>query len=61
MSPLGNHKINTYDKGDQPSDGEATWTNTGGTRSGGGQRKTGYLGRGMPRHSTNHETLDESI
>ncbi len=28
-------------KGDQPSDGETTWTNTGATRSGRGQHKTG--------------------
>ena len=29
------------DKGDQPSGGETTWTNTGATRYGRGQRKTG--------------------
>ena len=30
-----------YDKGDQPSGGETTWTNTGATRYGRGQHKTG--------------------
>ena len=29
------------DKGDQPSGGETTWTNTGATRYGRGQNKTG--------------------
>ena len=29
------------DKGDQPSDGETTWTNTGATRYGRGKHKTG--------------------
>ena len=29
------------DKGDQPSGGEMTWTNTGATRSGRGGHKTG--------------------
>ena len=37
------------DKGDQPSGGETTWTNTGGTRSGRGQHKIGYLGGGILR------------
>ena len=30
-----------YDKGDKPSGGETTWTNTEATRYGGGQHKTG--------------------
>ena len=30
-------------KGDQPSGGETTWTNTGATRYGRGQHKTGSL------------------
>ena len=40
-SPLGDHMTRTYDKGDQPSGGETTWTNTGATRYGRGQHKTG--------------------
>ena len=32
------------DKGDQPSGGETTWTNTGATRYGRGQHKTGSFG-----------------
>ena len=31
------------DKGDKPSGGETTWTNTGATRSGRGQRKSANL------------------
>ena len=31
------------DKGDQPSGGETTWTNTGATRYGRGQHKTGQF------------------
>ena len=43
---LAYHQLETImtrkdDKGDQPSDGETTWTNTGATRYGGGQHKTG--------------------
>ena len=45
------------DKGDQPSDGETTWTNTGAPRYGRGQHKTGYLGGGMLRPSPNHGIL----
>ena len=45
------------DKGDQPSGGETTRTNTGATRSGRGHHKTDSLGDGMPRPSPNHETL----
>ena len=41
MSPLGDHMTRKYDKGDQPSGGETTWTNMGATRSGRGQHKTG--------------------
>ena len=44
------------DKGDQPSGGETTWTNTGATRYGRGQRKTGSFGDGMLRPSPNHRT-----
>ena len=44
------------DKGDQPSGGETTWTNTGATPSGRGQHKTGSLG-GMLRPLPNHKTL----
>ena len=44
------------DKGDQPSGGETTWTNTGATRSGRGLHKTGKLGDGMlrPYPTTGH-------
>ena len=38
---LGDHMTRKYDKGDQPSGGETTWTNTGATRNGRGQHKTG--------------------
>ena len=34
VSPFGDHTTHKYDKGDQPSRGETTWTNTRGTRSG---------------------------
>ena len=34
-------KENQNDKGDQPSGGETTWTNTGATRYGRGHHKTG--------------------
>ena len=44
------------DKGDQPSGGETTWTNTGATRYGRGQHKTGSFGDGMLRLSPNHVT-----
>ena len=44
------------DKGDQPSDGETTWTNTGATRYGRGQHKTGSFGDDMLRPSPNHGT-----
>ena len=37
VSPMGDHDIKD-DSGDQPSDGETACTNTGGTRSGIGQR-----------------------
>ena len=43
-----------YIKGDQPSGGETTWTNTGGTRYGRGQHKTGSFGDDMLRPSPNH-------
>ena len=43
-------------KGDQPSGGEATWTNTGATRYGRGQHKTGSYGYDMLRPSPNHGT-----
>ena len=39
MSPLGVHTASKYDKGDQSSGGETTWTNTGATRSGRGLNK----------------------
>ena len=57
MSPLGDHATRKYDKGDQPSGGETIWTNTGATRSGRGQRKTGTFGGGMLSYSSNHGTL----
>ena len=41
VSPLGDHMTGKDDKGDQPSGGETTWTNTGATRYGRGQRNTG--------------------
>ena len=41
MSPPGDHTTIKDDKGDKPSGGETTWTNTGATRSGRGQHKTG--------------------
>ena len=44
------------DKGDQPSSGETTWTNTGATRYGRGQHKTGSFGDDMLRPSPNHRT-----
>ena len=44
-------------KGDQPSGGETTWTNTGAIRSGRGKHKTGLREGGMLRHSPNHRTL----
>ena len=40
-SPLGDHATRKDDKGDQPSGGETTWTNTGATRSDRGLHKTG--------------------
>ena len=43
-------------KGDQPSGGETTWTNTGATRYGRGQHKTGLFGDDMLRPSPNHGT-----
>ena len=44
------------DKGDQPSGGEMTWINTGATRYGRGQHKTGLFGDDMLRPSPNHWT-----
>ena len=44
------------DKGHQPSGGETTWTNTGATRYGRGQHKTGSFGDDMLRPSPNHGT-----
>ena len=44
------------DKGDQPSGGETTWTNTGAIRYGRGQHKTGSFGDDMLRPSPNHGT-----
>ena len=41
VTPLGDHKTRKGDKGDQPSGGETTWANTGGTRSGRGQPPSG--------------------
>ena len=43
-------------KGNQPSGGETTWTNTGATRYGRGQHKTGSFGDDMLRPSPNHGT-----
>ena len=43
-------------KGDQPSGGETTWINTGATRYGRGQHKTGSFGDDMLRPSPNHGT-----
>ena len=43
-------------KGDQPSGGETTWTNTGATRYGRGQHKTGSFGDDTLRPSPNHGT-----
>ena len=43
-------------KGDQPSGGETTWTNTGATRYGRGQHKTRSFGDDMLRPSPNHGT-----
>ena len=45
-----------YVKGDQPSGGETTWTNTGARRYGRGQHKTGSFGDYMLRPSPNHGT-----
>ena len=44
------------DKGDQPSGGETTWANTGATRYGRGQHKTGQFGDDMLRPSPIHRT-----
>ena len=41
VSPLGDHMTRKDDKGDQPSGGETTWTNTGATRYDRGKHKTG--------------------
>ena len=41
MSPLGDHTTRKDVKSDQPSGGETTLSNTGGTRSDRGQHKTG--------------------
>ena len=49
-------KMTRKDKGDQPSGGETTWTNTGATRYGRGQHKTGSFGDDMLRPSPNHGT-----
>ena len=54
-SPLGDHMTRKDVKGDQPSGGE-TWTNTGATRYGRGQHKTGSFGDGMLMPSPNHGT-----
>ena len=43
-------------KGDQPSGGETTWTNTGETRYGRGQHKIWSFGDDMLRPSPNHGT-----
>ena len=43
-------------KGDQPSGGETTWTNTEATRYGRGQHKTGSFGDDMLRPSPTHGT-----
>ena len=43
-------------KGDQPSGGETTWTNTGATRYGRGEHRTGSFGDDMLRPSPNHGT-----
>ena len=45
-----------YVKGDQPSGGETTWTNTGATRYGRGQHKTVSFGNDKLRPSPNHGT-----
>ena len=41
VSPLGDHMKRKYDKEDQPSGEETTWTNTGATRPGRRQQNTG--------------------
>ena len=48
-SPLGDHITRKDDKGDQPSGGETTWTNTGATRCCREQHKTGSFGDDMLR------------
>ena len=60
---LARHRLETIiimtrkdDKGDEPSGGETTWTNTGATRYGRGQHKTGSFGDDMLRPSPNHGT-----
>ena len=52
----GDHMTRKDVKGDQPSGGETTWTNTGATRYGRGQHKTGSFGDDMLRPSPNHGT-----
>ena len=56
VSSLGDHMTRKGDKGDQPSGGETTWTNTVATRYGRGQHKTGSFGDDMLRPSPNHGT-----
>ena len=51
---LGDHMTGKDVRGNQPSGGETTWTNTGATRYGRGQHKTGSFGDGMLRPSPNH-------
>ena len=46
----------TSRKTSQAVDRETTWTNTGATRYGRGQHKTGSFGDGMLRPSPNHGT-----
>ena len=55
-SPLGYHMTRKDVKGDQPSGGETTWTNTGATRYGRGQHKRGSFGDDILRLSPNHGT-----
>ena len=56
VSPSGDHTTRKYNYGDQPNDGETTWTNTVGTRSGRGQRHAEGIGRGILMPTPNHGT-----
>ena len=68
MSPLGDHKLRQEKTEMDTSQGDLDkMLDSGGTRSGRGQLKKGYLGGGMPRPSPNlgtrrlHDDDDEGL